>query len=420
MPKSKVIFLRYLALTVLVLLPLFSFAQKHRKEKKESKAAREQDLIRYSSLSGVESSIDKATGWAVQNNGAWYSMDNIIPFPDQKSDRDNYGARKLGQDNFTKIELRKLMIGNKQYSVLIKMYRDGQYEFPLLKQDWEGFKSLDYYVFDSRILKKILPDNVEFNKSYAIDLHVFARGTIRNYTHKNWQSLLVGHVQDVNLGEQVNGWDLVIAVYPIRNDEKEVCRFRLIKTFRNKYLVSMYTSPNDWHKLFDRSFYQVKFYTFKNFIDGAKEDYINVYPTNGTAESPDPFQNYYNWGILKYQTGDFIKAIKYFNEALKIKPDTKNFMLFSYLGNAQSKLHRYEDALGSYDRALQLRPTGVMEYSNWVRNYFNRGVIKYYLNDMRGACGDWNKALELGFGTAYQYIQEYCHDYSKDKKKKKR
>lgn len=420
MPKSKVIFLRNFTLIVLVLLPLFSFAQKHRKAKKESKAAKEQDLIRYSSLSGVESSLTRATGWAVQNNGAWYSMNKEIPYADQRSDRDNYGQRSLGKDNFTKIELRKLMIGNKQYSVLIKMYRDGKYEFPLLKQDWEGYNSLDYYVFDSRILNRILPDSVEFNKSYAVDLHVFARGTIINYDHKNWKSILVGQVQQVNLGETVNGWDLVIAVYPIRNNGKEVCRFRLIKTFRNKYLVSMYTSPNDWSKLFSRSFYEVQFYDFRNFIDGAKENYINVYPANESAESPDPFQNYYNWGILKYQIGDYIKAIKYFNEALKVKPNTQNFMIFSYLGNAQSKLHRYEDALGSYDRALQLRPTNVMNYSNWVRNYFNRGVIKYYLNDMSGACQDWNRALELGFGTAYQYIQEYCHDYSKEKKKKRK
>lgn len=182
----------------------------------------------------------------------------------------------------------------------------------------------------------------------------------------------------------------------------------------------MYTSPNDWSKLFSRSFYEVQFYDFRNFIDGAKENYINVYPANESAESPDPFQNYYNWGILKYQIGDYIKAIKYFNEALKIKPNTQNFMIFSYLGNAQSKLQRYADALGSYDRALQLRPKNVMDYSNWVRNYFNRGVIKYYLNDMSGACQDWNRALELGFGTAYQYIQEYCHDYSKVKKKKRK
>lgn len=418
MPKSKINFLRSFAFVVLVLLPLFSYSQKLRKRHK-NKAVSEQDLIRYSSLSGVESSIDRATGWAVQNNGVWYSMKNEIPYTDQKSDRDTYGSRSLGQDNFTKLELRKLMIGNKQYSVFIKMYRDGTYQFPLLKQGWKGYNSLDYYVFDSRILNKILPDTVAFNKAYAVDLHVFARGTILDYKHKNWKSILVGHVQQVNLGEKVNGWNLVIAVYPIRNNGQEVCRFRLIKTFRNNYLASMYTAPNDWTKLFSRSFYEVTFYSFKNFIDGARQDYINVSPIATNSKVQDPFQNYFNWGILKYQIGDYIKAIQYFKKALQIRPNTKDFLLFSYLGNAQSRLHHYDDALGSYNRALELRPTGIMNYSNWVRNYFNRGVVKYYLNDMNGACSDWNKALELGFGTAYQYIQEYCHDRSKGKKKKR-
>lgn len=419
MPKSKVIFLRSFVFIVLALLPLLSYSQKHRKERKNDKkeAIKEQDLVRYSSLSGVESSIDKATGWAVQNNGAWYSMDNQIPYSDQKSNNDTYGDRALGQDNFTKLEMRKLMIGNTQYTVLIKEYRDGKYEFPLLKEDWKGYNSLDYYVFNSQTLSKILPDNVAFNQSYAVNLNVFARGTIINYDHKNWESILVGNVQQVNLGETVNGWNLIVAVYPIRNNGAEVCRFRLIKSFDSKFLVSMYTSPNDWSKLFDRSFYEVKFYTFKNFIDGAKQYFIPVSGSE-TGLQEDPYHNYFNWGILKYQIGDYIKAIQYFNEALKLKPNTQDFMLFSYLGNAQSKLHRYEDAIGSYDRALQLRPTDVMNYSNWVRNYFNRGVTKYYLNDMSGACGDWNKALELGFGTAYEYIQEYCHDYSKEKKKK--
>lgn len=418
MPKSKVILFRSFFIILLALVPLFSFSQKRKKEDKKSKheTVNEQNLIRYSSISDVESSIEKATGWAVQNNGAWYSMKNEIPFADQMSNPDHYGARKLGQDNFIELEMRKLMIGNTQYSVLIKIYRDGSYEFPLLKEGWKGYNSLDYYIFNSKKLDKILPDNVVFNQSYAVNLDVFARGTIKDYTHKSWKSILVGNAQQIHLDEKVNGWNLIFAVYPIRNKNQLVCRFRLIKSFHNNFLTSMYTSPNNWDKLFERSFYEVKFYSFKNFIDGAKKDFIPVNPISVSVQ--DPFQNYFNWGILKYQTGDYIKAIQYFNDALKIKPNTNDFLLFSYRGNAQSKLHHYNDAIRSYDRALELRPDNVMEYSNWVRNYFNRGVTKYYLNDMNGACSDWNTALELGFGTAYKYIQEYCNKYSKEKKKK--
>ena len=410
-PKAK--YFRHFIILMFALLPILSFPQSKREKKKKAKceAVSEQDLIKYASLSDIESSIKSAKGWAMQNNGAWYSMNNQIPFPDQKANSDKSGERKLGQDNFIVLELRKLIIGNKQYNVLIKKYRDGKYEFPVLKENWSDYKSLDYYVFSSTKLAQILPDPTPFNHKYALNLNVFARGTIKNYEHKNWQSILVSNAQQVHLGEKINGWNLILAVYPISNGEKRTCRFRLIKSFDNNYLTSIYTAPNNWKKIFDYSFYEVKFYAFKSFIEGAKEDYIPIDTNPNTVK--DPYKNYYHWGILKYQTGDYLKAIDYLQKALSTNPKTKDFMVYSFIGNAQAKLHRFSDAIGSYDRALQIKPTNVMDYSNWVRNYFNRGVAKYYLNDMNGACSDWHKALELGFGPAQDYIHEYCNDKEK-------
>ena len=337
-------------------------------------------------------------------------MKNEIPFTDQKANKDNSGARKLGQNNFIQLEMRSLMIGNKQYSVLIKKYRDGVYEFPVLRENWKPYLSLDYYVFPTKRLFSILPDSVPFNEAYAVGLHVLTRGTIKNYEHKNWESILVGTAEQTYLGERVNGSDLIIAVYPIKNKGDEVCRFRLIKSFDNNYLQSIYTAPNHREYLFKRQFYEVRFYTFKNFIQAAKDEYVKVIPETGNSKKTgDTFRNNYNWGVLKYRAGDYVKAIEYFEKAISLKPNANDFMLFAYLGNAQSKLHRYSDAIGSYDRALSINPDNVMQYSNWIRNYFNRGVAKYYLGDRQGACKDWNKALELGFGPAHDYIMEYCN-----------
>ena len=314
----------------------------------------------------------------------------------------------LGQDNFIRLEMRSLIIGNKQYSVLIKKYRDGEYEFPILKENWKPYHSIDFYVFPTVRLFNVLPDSVPFNEAYAVGLHVLTRGTIKDYEHKNWESLLVGQAEQTHLGEKINGNDLILAIFPIKNGGKEVCRFRLIKSFDNTYLQSIYTSPNHWAYLFDRRFYEVKFYEFKNFIQAAKDEYVKVVPKTNKSQD-NTFQNNYNWGLLKYRAGDYIKAIEYFEKAIALNPKTHDFMLFAYLGNAQSKLHRYSDAVDSYDQALSINPDNVMQYSNWVRNYFNRGVAKYYLGDTEGACRDWNKALELGFGPAHDYIMEYCN-----------
>ncbi len=412
MLKNKTVFFRFFIVFVFLAMPVFSTAQKkNRKKKNKNKCetVSEQDLINYATLGPPESVIDNATGWAKQNNGAWYSMKNEIPFSDQKANKDNTGARKLGQDNFIQLEMRSLVIGNRQYSVLIKKYRDGSYEFPVLKEGWKGFNSLDFYVFPTVKLFRLLPDSVHFNEPYAVDLNVLTRGTIKNYDHKNWESILVEQAEETHLGERVNGFDLIIAVYPIKNNGKEVCRFRLIKSFDNNFLRSIYTAPNHWEYLFRSEFYEVSFYTFQNFIQAAKNKYIKVVPEKPGIPHANTFQNNYNWGVLKYRSGDYVNAIKYFEKAIALNPHTQDFMLFAYLGNAQSKLHRYSDAVVSYDRALSINPTNVLQYSNWVRNYFNRGVAKYYLGDMEGACKDWEKSFELGFGPANEYIMEYCN-----------
>jgi tetratricopeptide (TPR) repeat protein len=415
MCKDKAVFLRIFVALAFLALPLFSTAQKKHEKKKEKnkcETVSEQDLINYATLSPPISVIDHATGWSKQNNGAWYSMPNEIPFHDQKANKDKTGSRTLGLDNFIQLEMRSLIIGNRQYSVLIKKYHDGVYEFPVLKENWKPYKSLDFYVFPTTRLFELLPDSVPFNESYATGLHVLARGTIKDYPHKNWESILVGMAEQTHLGERINGYDLIIAVYPIKNQGKEVCRFRLIQSFDNTYLQSIYTAPNHWAYLFNREFYEVSFYKFKNFVQPAKNQYVKVIPETGNSAA-NTFQNNYNWGLLKYRAGDYIKAIEYFQKAIALNPKTQDFMIYSYLGNAQSKLHRYSDAIDSYDQALSINPQNVMQYSNWVRNYFNRGVARYYIGDEEGACKDWNKALSLGFGTAHDYILEYCNKKQK-------
>jgi len=364
------------------------------------------ELVNYSTLSPVQSSITKAKGWAVQNNGKWVSSSNRIPYADEKTNKSNEPSRKLGQDNFMSLELRKIMIKDKQYNVLIKKYHDGVYEFPVLHENWEAFNSLDYYVFKSELLSKILPQDIPFNNKYAVNLNAFARGTIKNYDPKREEDMIVADVQSVLSGEEVNDWNLVFAVYPIKNGDNEVVRFKLIKTFRKAYLASYFVAPDNWSKLFDRTFYEVPLYVFKSFIRNSEEYYV---PVEEIADSANNlYLSYYNRGVLKYQMGDYPSAIDFFIKSLEVNPETDDFLIFSYLGNARSKMHLYNDAIGDYDKALELKPKSVMDYSDWIKNYYNRGVAKYFMDDLDGACRDWKKALEMGFGPAHDYITKFC------------
>lgn len=366
------------------------------------------DLVNFSSLSPVQAEITDMKGWSKQDNGSWLSAKNRIPFADEKTNKSTGGERKLGQDNMIVLELRKVMVGNKQYNVMVKKYFDGEYEFPILRENWKGFKSLEFYVFPSSKLEEILPDEIPFNEQYAVNMNVYARGTVRDYEGKHPDDQIVRAIQRVERAEVVNDWNIIFAVFPIKNGENEVVRFKLIKSFNEKYLASFYTAPSNWDKNFDMTFYETNFFRFKSFIRDAQEYVLDVTENVDDLTASGAYENYYNWGVLKYQMGDWPSAIDYFNDALAINPDPTDFLIFSFRGNARSKMRRYNDAIDDFDKALDMRPKDIMDYSNWVKNYFNRGVAKYYLDDLDGACKDWNKALELGFGQAHDFIMEYC------------
>ncbi len=393
---------------ILILVVLFLSTQYQLFSQSDCENRDDSELVNFSSLSPVQSEIRDLKGWAKQDNGSWLSAKNRIPFPDDKTNQRSNAELKLGQDNIITIELRKVMIGNEQYNVIVKKYYDGEYEFPVLLEEWRGFKSLEFFVFPSYKLEEVLPDDIPFNQQYAVNMNVYARGTVRDYESKVEDNEIIKAIQKVERAEIINDWNIIFAVYPIKNGEAEVVRFKFIKSFNEKYLASFYDSRSNWENNFDMTFYETSFFKFKSFIRDAQEYVLDVTENVNDLSAAGVYENNYNWGILKYQMGDWPSAMDYFNDALKVNPEPDDFLIYSFRGNARSKMRRYSEAIEDFDKALDMRPNDIMEYSNWVRNYFNRGVAKYYLDDLGGACRDWNKALELGFGQAHDYIMEYC------------
>ncbi len=288
----------------------------------------ESDLVNFSSLSPVQSEIINLKGWAKQDNGNWLSAPNRIPFTDERTNKSSGGERKLGQDNMIALQLRKVMIGNKQYNVMVKKYYDGEYEFPVLRENWEGFKSLEFYVFPSSKLEKILPNEIPFNEQYAVNLQLFARGTVRDYENKHEDDEIVRAIQRVERGEVVNDWNIIFAVFPIKNGDKEVVRFKLIKSFNDAYLSSFYTAPSNWGSNFEMTFYETNFFRFKSFIRDAQEYVLDITENIDDLSPNSSYENNYNWGILKYQMGDWPSAIDYFTKAIADKPDTQDFLIY--------------------------------------------------------------------------------------------
>ena len=101
------------------------------------------ELENFSIMSPIQSQITEAKGWSMQDNGKWAYGDNVIPYTDSRTNTSRQDdVESVGIDNFTSIELRKIMIDDKQYNVLVKKYKDGEYEFPLILQGWTNYLSL--------------------------------------------------------------------------------------------------------------------------------------------------------------------------------------------------------------------------------------------------------------------------------------
>ncbi len=365
-------------------------------------SAQVEDPTNYSVISEPLSELTQALGWSIQDNSKWASDPNMIPFSDSRTVRNPTPKHRLGRDNFIKFEIRKILIDDKQYNVLIKIYRDGQYEFPVLEEGWESYRSMEFWVFPAMKLTNVMPEDVKFDKPYSINLNVFCYGKVENYNPLTLTDKIVTRINNTLNATYVNSADLVVAIWPLQEDGKELLRFKFIETFSKQSLSVYYLDPGNMEKVFTNSYYQTPFYRFRDFIRDAE---IHNLP----AESePSDFIAFYRWGILKYQAGNFDGAVEDFNKALEYNPDTKDFMIYSYRGNAKTKLRDFDGAIEDFDRALNIKPTQVIDYSNWVRNYFNRGVAKFYINDLESACEDWHKSYELGFGLALEYLNKYC------------
>ncbi|PLX13853.1 MAG: hypothetical protein C0598_02735 [Marinilabiliales bacterium] len=366
----------------------------------------------FSNVSPILSEIDRGQimGWALQDNGAWISEKGRIPLSFENKEKPQTEREKLGQDNIISLQLRRVMVGSEQYMALIHIYYDGDYEFPILQEGWTKFKSFDFYVFKANKLEELFPEDFEYNTKWGVNLNTFTRGTVRDFEQD--KGLIEDEIKKavllVEKGEVVNNWNLVFGINPVKNGEDVGVRFKLVKTFRKDYLVDYYTNEQTWEMNINRSYWEVRTNIFKSFVQDAQEYLIDIDEGLIPTSHDSTYQNYYNWGVVRYQMGDYTSAITYFKKALNKNPDTEDFMIYSFRGNAYSKKELYNDAISDFDHALSLQPKDIMDYSNWVRNYFNRGVAKFYLNDLGGACKDWNKSLELGFGQAHDYIMEYC------------
>src|SRR5215470_11879800 len=72
------------------------------------------------------------------------------------------------------------------------------------------------------------------------------------------------------------------------------------------------------------------------------------------ARQPNNFDALHLLGVIEYQRNNLLAAIELIDRAIAIYPN--HAASHSNRGNALNDLKRYDEALGSYDRALSIKP----------------------------------------------------------------
>jgi tetratricopeptide (TPR) repeat protein len=389
----------YIALLIF-LLPFFSLAQS---------VQRSQSNLPI--LSGVKGELKTAIGWVLQDNGLWTSANGRILLYDSEANRSPDALENLGRDNFQKMEIKEVLVGDDQYVVLIYYYTGGYFEFPDLRQNFHKTDNVEYFVFNSQKLDEILPENSNFNEPYAVNLDVYAYDDLHDFKAKDLDTKISFNIlrtQELKLKSQFTA---IFNLMPVITDGKKFYRFRLVKLLNKKSLYQKYLLDENKDKLFTRTYYEVP---YKDFIDFFAS--INVIKPDFNVENPESFADFYKRGVLRFDRENFSGALEDFNNAIKLEPENRFMMLYAYLGNTQHEMENYPAAIRAYDKAILFEPVDSSQKSAWVRVYYNRGVSKFLMEKKEDACKDMNKAKKLGLQDeeALDHIGKICRGKLKD------
>ena len=354
-------------------------------------------------LSEVVSTLDNATGWILQNNGEWVSATNKIPFREYDFNKINRGRYALGRENFTAIEIRQVTIKDMVYSIMVIKYNDGKYDFPMLEQDWQGFKTLKYYAFKESKWNSVFPDSIASNKPFAVNMELLTSGTIPGYNEKTYLFEIENSVQKAIYLQEESVSNLIFAVYPVEINGKKLIRFKYYETINKFEIYIKFMLEHNWLKLFRNAYYEVDFAEFASFIIN-----IGVVDPN-KLNSPGYYRLFFDSGIKKYHEEKFVTALQLFTKAADVNPpDSSLISIFLWKGKSKIQLRQFDEAIKDFSFALNRVPHTLAEKKDWVENYYQRGNAYHEIHDFSNACLDWHKALELGFADALKPIKKTC------------
>ena len=131
------------------------------------------------------------------------------------------------------------------------------------------------------------------------------------------------------------------------------------------------------------------------------------------SSSPELQTDYYKvyWdGVWKYENGNYAEAIRHFNRALQLKPQTNVTGIYAYRGNCKLKLTDYSGAIMDYDYAISFASSQPTDNNTMKPIYYNRGLANFFLGNTSIACSDFQKSLNAGMADpqSVTFIRQVC------------
>lgn len=353
--------------------------------------------------------LAEAEGWMLQNNGEWVSSKNKIPFKNYADNKKRGGLYSLGRENFDLISVRSITIDEVVYSIFLVYFQKGEYQFPLLQENWRQYNSVAYYVFDEQVWPRIFPDSIVFNKPYAVNTDLLCQGTIVDFNEGTYLFDIENHIRQSIYQQDVSITTMIFAAFPINIRGEKYFRFKLYESINKREMYVKFLLERNWPKLFQTFYYEIELADFEAFYNNLQV--INQSRIN----DPSYYAYFLNNGIEKFNKGEFKSSVQSFTKALMVNPaDTALIPIYYWRGKSKLALNVFDEAFEDLDYAISLEPKTSSEKNIWLAAHYERGNAFNGQHEYQKACEDWNFALQNGLREAFDKIKAYCGKVSED------
>ena len=108
-----------------------------------------------------------------------------------------------------------------------------------------------------------------------------------------------------------------------------------------------------------------------------------------------------NLAITKKLMGDPNGAMQHIDKAIDLQEGDESPNLYKLKGNVYMLINDYEDAIRSYNKAIELD-------ENFAEAYFNLAMAQILQHNRIDACHNLEKSIELGYLRAGEKMKYFC------------